>query len=399
MRKILAALAILLLLATLPARPGLAAGAESAPASLLVLGRASAGANEAQAREAATADALRRAVGQVALEMLDPAILRTRLEALEREVLAKAARFVTTYSLQGSFRGNEGTLALVAVSVDRPALDMALSAAGLRQAAPAPVAGLPTVLALVSEEVGPGRPPAFWWGTAVSQEALPRPLLRALAQAGLKLADTHALAGKLTPELRQAVLTEEQTLELARACGAGLVLLGRLRTYPLVSGPGQETPPLAQLEALEVAGGQVLATEEAEGPVFAATPPPEAAAQVGQAAEEAVQRLLKQANAGLKPVATAAPAVEDTVVLVELARLRSLAELNRFEQVLRGLTGLVSQVQRESVGGGGRASLRVKIKAPAARLADELMVQSYGDFMINVVESNPQKIKLAVVPK
>ncbi|MFH1034816.1 MAG: hypothetical protein V1806_09955 [Pseudomonadota bacterium] len=389
MPKIMACLALTMIMLGLA---GPAGAAEVVPgASLLVLGRASAGANEVAAREAATSDALRRAVGQVALELTDPALLRGRLEALEREVLAKPTRFVTTYSLQGSHRGSEGMLALVSVGVDRAALAKALDAAGLRQSA----LGLPLVLALVSEEAGPGRPPAFWWADAPGQASLPRPLLRALAGAGLKLVDTKTLAGKVPPDYRQAVLTEEQALDLARQSGAGLVILGRLRTYPLVSQEGQEAPPLAQLEALEVAGGQVLATEEAQGPVFAATPGPEAAEKVNQAAEEAVQRLLKQAAAGIKPPE---PAVEETVLL-ELGGLRSLAELNRFEQVLRGLTGLVAQVRREAVGGGGKASLRVKLKAPAAKLADELMLQNYGDFLVNVLESTPQKIRLAVVGK
>jgi hypothetical protein len=391
MKQLLALLAIAFVLF---AQAGPLAAAEVPPATgLMVLGRAPAGANEAAAREAATNDALRRAVGQAALEMLDAGLLRNRLEILEREVLAKPNRFVATYSLQGSQRVAEGMLALVSVSVDRAALDKALGASGLRQAA-APQ-GLPQVLALVSEEAGPGRPAAFWWGDSPGQESQPRPLLRALGRAGFKLVDTKALAGKVPPDYHQAVLTEEQALDLARKCGAGLVILGRLRTYPLVSQEGRETPPLAQLELLEVAGGQVLATEEAEGPAFPATPGPEAAEKVNQAAEDAVLRLFKQASAGIKPQE---PVAEDTVLL-ELNGLRSLAELNRFEQVLRGLNSLVALVQREAVGGGGKASLRVKLKAPAAKLADELMVQNYGDFLVNVLESNPQKIRLAVVGK
>lgn len=389
MKRILALLAVTIALLTLagPAQ----AGEASPTAPLLVVGRAPAGASEAAAREAATQDALRQAVGRAALEMLDPALLRGKLEALEREVLAKATRFVSNYSLQGSQRGPEAALVLVAVSVDRPALEKALAAAGLRQMA----LNLPLVLALVSEEAGPGRPPAFWWAEAAGQEALPRPLLRALAGSGLALVEPKALAGKVPPDLRQAVLTEEQALTLARQCGASLVVLGRLRTYPLVTPAGQEAPPLAQLEALEVSSGQVLATEEAAGPSFPATPGPEAAEKVSQAAEEAVRRLLQQAATSLKP---AEAPVEQTVAL-ELEGLRSLADLHRFEQVLRGLTGLVAQAQREAVGGGGRASLRLKLKAPAAKLADQLMLQNYGDFLVNVLESSPQKIRLAVVGK
>lgn len=387
MKKTLALVAIMIALCSL-AGPAQAGEAPTA-APLLVLGRAPAGASEAAGREAATQDALRQAVARAALEMLDQPLLRGKLEALEREVLAKPSRFVSNYSLQGNQRGPEAALALVAVSVDRPALEKALTAAGLRQTA----LNLPLVLALVSEEAGPGRPPAFWWGEAGAQVALPRPLVRAVAGSGLNLLEPKALAGKIPIELRQALLNEEQALTLARQSGAGLVVLGRLRTYPLVTPAGQEAPPLAQLEALEVASGQVLATEEAAGPSFSATPGPEAAEKVAQAAEEALRRLLQQAATNLKP---AEAPVEQTVTL-ELEGLRSLADLHRFEQVLRGLSGLVAQAQREAVGGGGKASLRLKLKAPAAKLADQLMLQNYGDFLVNVLEASPQKIRLAVV--
>lgn len=226
---------------------------------------------------------------------------------------------------------------------------------------------------------------------------MPRPLLRAAALAGVTLVEAKVLANKVEPDYRQAVLNEEQALDLARKCGAGLVILGRMRTYPLVMPAGQEAPPLAQLEALQVASGQVLATEEAPGPTFQATPSAQAAEKVNQALEEALQRLLKQAAAAAPPTPTPTPV--DDVATLELEGLRSLADLHRFEQVLRGLNDLVAQAQREAVGGGGKATLRLRLKAPAAKLADQLMVQNYGDFMVNVLEANQQIIRLMVVGK
>lgn len=412
----------------------LLAAERGAGGPLMVLGQAPAGANEAQAREAATQDALRRAVGQAALEMLDPQVARAKLDILEREVLAKATHFVANYSLQGSWRGPEGSLALVSVSVDRPALDKALSAGGLRQA---PIS-LPLVLALVSEEPGPGRPAAFWWGDS-GQESLPAPLTRAFKGAGLRLVDTRALLGRVPAELKQAVLSEEQALTLARQCGAGLVILGRLRTYPLVSPGGDSSQPMAQLEALDVASGQVVGTEEAEGPVFSASPGPEAADKVFQAGEDAVRRLLQQAaKAKAAPAASAAPVSPSPApaytpaptqapvasytppaspasgagmasasapagddagsVQLELTGLRSLGDLHRFTTVLQGMSGVVAQVRRESVG-AGKASLRLKLLAPASRLADDLVLQNFGDYAVAVLDTSPQRLRVAIVPK
>ncbi|KMY66644.1 hypothetical protein AAU61_16125 [Desulfocarbo indianensis] len=385
-RCLFSALALLLgLMAVCPwaqAEPGPAA-------TVMVLGRHPAGDNEAAAREAAVAQALRQAVAMTALAMVDPATLRSQLAGLDGRVLAKASQFVTTYSLQAHARSGDEVVVLVSASVDKRSLDQALTQAGLRL----PAARQALTLALVSEEAAPGRPEVFWWGGAPGAPTAPAPVAEVLKSLGVRMVEPGVLAGKVPAEARQPVLNEEQALELARAAQAGLVIMGRVRTYPLVTPQGESPPPVAQLMALDVASQKALAFVETEGPSFHLTPGPGAGPAVTDAVQQSVRQLLEQ-------VSQAAPSQGETVseVTLTIRGLRSLADLHRFEQVLGSLSGLVASARRESVGAGW-AELKVRLNGPPSQLADQLIVQDFGDFLVNVLDISQESVKLLLIGK
>ncbi len=371
------------------------AGAWAAPAgtagvvTLRVLGRAAAVGDEAARRDAAVADARRRAVARVVVSMVDPATLRKRLGELEAKVLARADQFVRSYTLEASYSGEKEALALVEVAVDRAALDRALAGAGLRL----PALRRAPVLVLVSEEAAPGRPPVYWWSGSPGAPAAPPPVAEVLKSLGVRLIQPAVLAGRIPPEARQPVLNEKQALELGRLAGAGLVILGRVRTYPLVTPEGEEPPPVAQLMALDVAQGKAVALVEAVGPAFHLTPGPAAGPAVREAVQQAVRELLEQVARNAPEVAAGGGEVSLT-----LTGVRSLADLMRFEKVLASLTGLVGDLRRDSAGAGW-ARLRLKLNGSTGQLADRLLVQDFGDFLVNVVEVRPDALKLMLIPK
>lgn len=391
MKKLL--LALLVVALTAPA----ALAADPAPPSagqVLTLGRAPAsGANEAAAQDAALKDALRQAVARAVAETADPAALKGKLEAVEREVLSQAQRFVANYGIQSSGRSPESVTVLAAVTVDRAALEKALAGLGLgRAAAPSPAA--PAVLVLVSEETAPERPPVFWWSEIPGQDSLPVPLVRVLSGGKHKIVDPKTLLGRVPLALRQAALSEDQALQLGRLAGANLVLLGRVRSYPLVTPPGENPSPAAQMEALGVAGGQVLATVEETGPVFNAPPGPEAAEKLAAAAETATRRLLDQAAAAAK----SAPAAGGGMVNMEVGGLRGLTDIMRFEEAMNALTPLVSDLVRESLS-GGVATYRLRLSGTLGRLAEEIKALSPAGMAVSAAEAGPDRLKVNLTPK
>jgi hypothetical protein len=389
MTKSLCLLAALAVFMGLMASPPAALADPGPSAAILVMGRHAAGDNEAAAREAAVAEALRQAVAQAAVSMVDPATLRSHLANLDQLVLAKASQFVTTYSMQALAKSGDQVVVLVAATVDRQALDAALTQAGLRL----PKARQSLTLALISEEAAPGRPEVFWWGGAQGVPAVPAPVAAVFKSLGVRLVDPAALAGRVPAEARQPVLSEEQALELARLAGAGLVIMGRVRTYPLVTPEGESPPPVAQLMALDVASQKALALVEMEGPRFHLTPGPGAGPAVTDAVQQAVRQLLEQASK-----AAPSPSAPSGEITLTIKGLRNLSDLHRFEQVLNSLTSVVASVQRESVGAGW-AKLKVKLNVPPSQLADRIIVQDFGDFLVNVLEISPESVSLLLIAK
>ncbi len=387
-------LALLLVLLCAPSLMAL----EAAPGgAVMFLGRApaAAGVPEAVAQEAALKDALRQAVARGVLEAADPAALRTRLEAVERDILAQPQRFVGAYGIQASGRTPEGVTVLVSVNLERAALAKALADLGMTRAGggtQAPAA--PLVLALISEETAPDRPAVFWWSEIPGLEAAPAPVALALAGGKYRLVEPKALLGRIPMALRQAALTEDQALELGRLAGANLVLLGRVRGYALVTPPGESPSPAAQMEALSVAGGQALATAEEVGPVFNAPPGPEASQQVAAAVEAAARRLLAQA--------ASAPASAQTAgggqITMEVSGLRSLGDIMRFEEAVNGLSPLVSGLRRESLA-GGVAVYRLRAGGPLSRLVEELKGLSPAGLLVSASETGPDRLRVGLTPK
>ncbi len=359
------------------------------------LGLVPAGKNPAEARERAVDDALTRAVGQALVQLLEPAALKEHFPAVARDILPKARQFVASFSLLQNGETGDRVAVLVAANLDQAALDKALLAAGIKGAPPA-AGALPPVLVMVSEEAAPGRPPVFWWSGAAGAPAAPAVVRAVLEALGTRVLDPAPLVGKLPPDSRQPVAGESDAVAMGRQIGAGLVLVGRLRTHPLVTSEGSPSP-LLQIEVLETAQGKVLAEEETEGPVFRETPGPDAPRQVQAAIEAALRKLMLQAQAGAPAGAVALSPAGGEVTLT-IGGLRSLAELKKFEQALQGLPALVEAFRRESVGGGS-ASLRLKLKGTPAQLADQLLLGDYGTYLLNVVETQPGSLKLTAIPK
>ncbi|MBU4605557.1 MAG: hypothetical protein KKH66_11685, partial [Proteobacteria bacterium] len=83
---------------------------------------------------------------------------------------------------------------------------------------------------------------------------------------------------------------------------------------------------------------------------------------------------------------------------LKVSGVRSLSQLMRLETVLGSLKDLVDKVQRVSAG-AGQAEFKLTLKGSPAQLADQLMVQDYGDFLVNVVESDAKGLQVVIIPR
>ena len=377
--------AVKILMVALLVCAALPAGAET----FLVLGRAPLDGNEAQAKDKAVADALVRAVAQAAAATLDPATLRGNLATLDQKVLRDAKRYITNYSLVASAPSGQEFLALVSVSIDDRSLTKSLIQAALKL----PTSHLGTILVMVSEETAPGRPPVYWWSGLPGAPDAPAPVAKVIKKMGIRIINPNAVKPLLTPDMQHPVLSESQALEFAREVGAQVVIIGSVRTFPMVTPQHVLPPPLVQLLAIETNEGHVVSMEETDSPVFHVTPTAEDANEVMELVESSVRRLMANLAARMAEVG---PTTKD--LSLKVTGVRSLSQLMRLEKALGSMSDLVENVQRVNAG-AGQAEFKLTLKGSPAQLADQLMVQDYGDFLVNVVESDAKGLQVVIIPR
>ncbi len=353
--------------------------------SVIAVGTAPMGgqSGQQQALEAALMQAvLQRVAASAGMEAV-----AAHLTELSSSLLAKAQSFVKAYHLRASASTQNLSVVVVEVELDETAIDQALAEAGLKLDA----RRLGKVLMLVSEEVAPGRPPVFWWAASPPPAGLPAAVKEVVKTLGVDVVDP-AKASALVPEdLRTPILSEAQGRRLGEIVGADVVVLGSVRCYPLV-GDEQEAPPVLQMVAIEVSTGRTLAVQEVTGGVYPSTPPPEAAQELKMEVQKGLRELLAKACAARPPVEKA-KRLELTVEGVT-----SLAQLTKLGQVLQGLGECVREARRTSVG-EGKATYELQVSCTPSQLADTLLVQDYGDFMVNVLEVGDKGLRIRLVPK
>jgi hypothetical protein len=181
------------------------------------------------------------------------------------------------------------------------------------------------------------------------------------------------------------VLTEEQAYQLGSKAGAGLILWGRIRAYPVLRDKPVTATPLLQLALLDTAQTRMLAQVEIEGGVFTGSLPAEFAASMEREVAEALGKLFELAGKR-----TMAPTRQ---VIVEMEGLRSIADLTQMERMLARLDGQVTQVRRENIS-RGKATLLLDCNIDGMDLAERLETMESSSWRIKILEKSPTLLRL-----
>jgi hypothetical protein len=254
-------------------------------------------------------------------------------------------------------RSGNLTEVMAEVEVEESALGPALDKISLpleQRAAARPL------LCLVSEPAGPGRPPLYWWSDPENSSAAFASLAGELEAFGF----TPLLlpAGQAQTILPPPALTPEWALEAGRALNADLLLMGRVRLYPLREERAAALLPAASFTLLNPRENLVLAQVEAQGPVQGSGE--EAEAQVREEISEALGKLFELAGFKAAPPTFAR-------LRLEYQGLNSAAQLTRLERLLTLLGGAVTSSHRESMS-AGKAVLILDSRVDAQELAERM---------------------------
>ena len=250
--------------------------------------------DQAAARQQAVRAALRAALEEAVLNVLDTDTVVANIQLLNARLYAEPWTYISSYRVLWEYPDAPGKVYRVNLEVDvaLPRVQQALAVLGALVAAVGPgrlPGGDAGRLAILITERHLGQATSTWWA---ERGVVTRTLRSQLAERGVRI-------GELEPGL-QWDGSEDAALKAARAAEATMLLVGHAgvqRTYNAVSGFAVHA--ILQLRVLDAPTGGVLAQERGEANVEDTQSEQASARALEQAAHTIVPRLMPFLSAAL----------------------------------------------------------------------------------------------------
>ena len=252
-------------------------------------------ADQAAARQKAVRAALREAVEEAVLNVLDTDAVVANIHLLNERLYAEPWPYISSYRVLWEYPDAPGKVYRVRLQAEvaLPRVRQALAVLGLSVAAAGPgrpARGDAGRLAILITERHLGQATSTWWA---ERGVVTRTLRSQLAERGVRI-------GELEPGL-QWNGSEDAALQAAREAEIAMLLVGHAgvqRIYNAVSGPAVHAT--LQLRVLDTPTGGVLAQERGEANVGDVQSGQASALALEQAAHTVVPRLMPFLSAALQ---------------------------------------------------------------------------------------------------
>ena len=253
--------------------------------------------NQAAARQQAVRAALREALEEAVLNVLDTEVVVANIRLLNEHLYAEPWSYVSTYRVLWEYPDAPGKVYRVSLEADvaLPRVQQALAALGSPIAIPGHLQRLPGDdagrLAILITERHLGQATSTWWA---ERGVVTRTLRSQLTERGVRI-------GELEPGL-QWDGSEDAALKAAREAEIAMLLVGHAgvqQIYNAVSGSAVHAT--LQLRVLDTPTGGVLAQERGEANVTDTQSGQDSALALEQAARTVVPRLLAFLSAAPQP--------------------------------------------------------------------------------------------------
>ena len=254
--------------------------------------------NQAAARQQAVRAALREALEEAVLNVLDTEAVVANIRLLNERLYAEPWSYVSTYRVLWEYPDAPGKVYRVSLEAEvaLPRVQQALAALGSPVAIPGHLQRLPGDdagrLAILITERHLGQATSTWWA---ERGVVTRTLRSQLTERGVRI-------GELEPGL-QWDGSEDAALKAAREAEIAMLLVGHAgvqQIYNAVSGSAVHAT--LQLRVLDTPTGGVLAQERGEANVTDTQSGQDSALALEQAARTVVPRLLAFLSAAPQPV-------------------------------------------------------------------------------------------------
>ena len=349
------------------------------------------GGNVATARDDAIRYGLWNAVEQEAQHLLSPASVVSHFQSLNAHIFSQSEAFVQDYKVLTESKVGRRYRVIVEVTVLRGDLLSKLEYLGIL----ATEKDLPRIILLLSEKnVGWAMPRFTWEQNRLGDPSLivAEGLTRALKARGFTVLQPDRADGRFPATSP----TDETALRWAKQLGADIAVLGNAVARPTgnVSGTGmQSVEARISLRAFRVETTEPIGSFEASNATVHNDERVAGTKALGSATSDITTELIRQVTASWSGEATHAMLVKLFVTGIE--RYADFVQLRKtLKDEITGTRNVYLRGIRT-----GEAQVDVEIQGTAQALAEELVLQNFEDFGINVVEVGQDMIRLDLTPK
>ncbi len=350
------------------------------------------------AKNTAISQSLLSAVQTTAANMLSQTELTENFETVTNVLTDHRGELVQGYKILKEMRTDKYYRVLVQTTVNPDQIRQKLAEAGLRTGPDR----LPSVIFMVAEKQLNDIGYQYWWrsgGALYADDSVIEPMIEAMSEKGLTIiepprADTEGQPPYAGKKL-DATPANHEAAKLAEKLGAELVVVGTATVKATANRMGKNIRAykgLVNVRVLAAGTGEKLTTLRQQAVTGGEDPEAASANALSDAAYQAGRQLADRIVSLWEKTEQA----EKTLTL-SVSGKDILPHLEKFRQVVRDTKGVTKLQAREMT--PDAATLRIVCETTPQELADNLILQSYDQFGINIAEVLSDGLKIELMPE
>jgi hypothetical protein len=349
--------------------------------------------DSASARKEAIENSLISAVERVAVGLVPPESYNRTFQTLNEALYDQTAKFIQGYRVLAESKIKDVYKVMVKANISVTDLTKLLSDAGIMTEG----TSLPKILILVSEQNLEDPSPKYWWGhqPLASNMFSVNALVETLKSKGLPVIDARriARAASIDEKFNKPDLDKKEAADIGRALKADIVIFGKAiveRTQNVMEKNIRSFKGTISAQVIRTDTGEEIAATTQN----AVTANADEAAGAGNALSAAGSLAAETLSAR---IVSAWQKEEEQTNVMEIV-VEGADNLTNFEKFIRIIKEIpsVNNLQIKEIK-AKETVIRLEFKGNAKKLADTLMLRSYGSVGINIYEVSKNHLRIELL--
>ena len=350
--------------------------------------------DSAAARQAAIEDGLNVALDAAVVELLSPESLVGHFQIINQVIQGQTDDFIQGYKVLGEYQAGNHHRAVVEATISIEAIARKLADVSISVGAKE----LPKALLFISEQNPEGALAHYWWGgdTQFRMSSAEKSMGRVLTEKGFRVADPRRSAAgtkNRTIDFPAAIDTASAML-LAADYGARVIIIGSAvsRPAPNTMGTSRSYAATVKARAFRVADGTELASVEKEAVVAGSDDVIGGRKAINEAADLAAAALSESIASTWGKAGGAL-----TTIKIAVEGTRDLANFVMFRRVIKKMP-YVEKIKTLEMK-PDQAVIEVDYQGTAEAFANDLMVNPFENFRLDIYEVSGELLRVALIPQ